>query len=366
MLSLQERRIIAFVIALGIILTSVSVSTDPKDLPILSRNTFHLSSEVWSDDFENVTKTLSEWTIDGWGGSPNVTLSNGLLYVNGTWPSVLSHNSSTAIGTWSFDMFHNAQESKAMVVFMSPYPLNLDTFITGNAFYGVEDNSQYTYKLAYWLPTLGGAVTKTLDNLLVDTPSGWSHIDITRQANRWMYVFLNGTMILKARDDQYDTSEYFRLFFSGPVVFDNITVSDTVDFDGVPPHWTEPLVDHAVNIGDDFSHVLHADDYSGLDTWWVNDSLRFAVDDEGVVANVIALPIGNYGIEVSVNDTFGNVLNGSLNVEVVPTNTTTPTVPSTGPNPLDLLTITLFGAAGVVLFVPVIFIFSVYRKRRTA
>ncbi len=74
------------------------------------------------------------------------------------------------------------------------------------------------------------------------------------------------------------------------------------------------------------------------------------MSDEGVVASVEPLQVGDYGVEVSVNDTFGNVLSGAFNVEVVPlpTNTTTPTGKSTGPNPLEPLRISLFGVVGVV------------------
>ncbi len=365
----QERRIIALVIALGILLSSISVSTSSVSPPILSRNTYQLSSEVWSDDFENVTKTLSEWTINGLYYPPNVTLSDGLLYVNGTWENILSHNSTTVIGTWSFDMFHNEQGA-GMVVFMSPALFLSDRYQTGYAVYGEDWSSgdrQYSYNLAYWFPDPAGSLIYDIDSFPVDTPSGWSHIDVTRQTDQWMYVFLNGTMILQARDPgYYMSSEYLHLYSLGPVVFDNITVSDTVDLDGVAPHWTDPLINHTINYGEDFSYPLFADDYAGLDTWWMNDTWLFEMSDENVVTSVEPLQVGDYGVEVSVNDTSGNVLSGAFNVEVVPTNTTTPTVPNTGPDPLDPLRISLFGAVGVVWFVAVIFIFCDYRNRRNA
>ena len=141
---------------------------------------------------------------------------------------------------------------------------------------------------------------------------------------------------------------------------------ETERTDGVPPHWTDSLINHTINYGEDFSYPLFADDYAGLDTWWMNDTWLFEMSDENVVASVEPLQVGDYGVEVSVNDSFGNVLSGSFNVEVVPTNTTTPTVSSTGPDPLGPLRISLFGAVGVVWFVAVIFIFRDYRKRRNA
>ncbi len=100
----------------------------------------------------------------------------------------------------------------------------------------------------------------------------------------------------------------------------------------------------------------------------MNDTWLFEMSEEGIVASVEPLQVGDYGVEVYVNDIFGNVLSGAFNVEVVPlpTNTTTPTGTSTGPSPLDPYTLTLLGAAGVAWFVAVIFIIRDYRKGRNA
>ena len=142
-------------------------------------------------------------------------------------------------------------------------------------------------------------------------------------------------------------------------------MSDTVDIiDHASPYWIEPLVDQSITEGDDFLYSLHADDYAGLDTWWVTDSTHFAIDQEGTLTSVSPLAVRNYNVEVFVNDTFGNVLSGAFNVEVLPlpTNTTA----STGPSLLDPYVITLYGAAGVAWVVAVTFIIRDYRKRKNA
>ncbi len=349
---------------------SISVSTNSVGLPILRRDTFQLSSEVWSDDFENVTTTLGEWIIDGFNRSepefsytPNVTLSDGLLYSNGPEINVLTHNSTTATGTWSFDVFQGESDSiYTMIFFMSPQWYDFSNSLEGYTLAIFSDE----HILGYMQSSPAGAVLIPLDETSTTITSEWRHIDITRQSDDMMYVYIDGVLWLQAENSRHHSSEYFRLWAHNETIFDNVTVSDSIDIDRVPPHWTEPIINHTINYGEDFSHSLFADDYAGLDTWWMNDTWLFEMSDEGVVASVEPLQVGDYGVEVYVNDTFGNVLSGAFNVEVLPlpTNSTTPTGTSTEPIPLNPYTLTLLGAAGVAWVVAVIFIFRDYRKRK--
>jgi hypothetical protein len=97
-------------------------------------------------------------------------------------------------------------------------------------------------------------------------------------------------------------------------------------------------------------------------------SERCKISDEGVVTSRYPMPVGNFEVGVHVNDTFGNMLSGSFNVEVLPLSTDTTTSPTTdtGPPPLSPLTITLFGVVGVVWVVAVVFMYRDYRGRKTA
>jgi hypothetical protein len=93
-----------------------------------------------------------------------------------------------------------------------------------------------------------------------------------------------------------------------------LTVLDTDS-----PHWTHALTDQMVEVGDLFYYDLNATDFSGLDTWWLNDTGRFSVSSEGIVTSNTFLPAGVYHIWVSVNDTLGQVLTGTIRIEVVDT-----------------------------------------------
>ena len=89
-----------------------------------------------------------------------------------------------------------------------------------------------------------------------------------------------------------------------------ITCEDTTS-----PEWIE-TPDNLVNeYGSPISYKLNVTDLSGLAQWWINDTLHFAIDSSGVLTN-IGFSIGNFGIQVWVNDTQGNILTGEFSILV--------------------------------------------------
>ncbi|MBN2230712.1 MAG: hypothetical protein JW779_14075 [Candidatus Thorarchaeota archaeon] len=93
--------------------------------------------------------------------------------------------------------------------------------------------------------------------------------------------------------------------------------------DQTPPTWDETPADIEWEFGKVFQWDLNATDLSGLDTWWLNDTDNFEIDDFGVITNTTVLPVGSYGLHIFVNDTFGEVLD--VEVTVFITDTTAPT-----------------------------------------
>lgn len=84
------------------------------------------------------------------------------------------------------------------------------------------------------------------------------------------------------------------------------TATIRIDVDALaPPEWVEEPTDQTVEFGDSFYYDLNATDLSGLDRWWLNDTARFAIDVDGVITDVVLLPVGKYGLKVWVNDTLG-------------------------------------------------------------
>ncbi len=105
----------------------------------------------------------------------------------------------------------------------------------------------------------------------------------------------------------------------------------------LPPTWVETPTDQVAIAGMPFLYDLEATDPEGsLDSWWLNDTTNFAIDAEGEITNAAVLEEGSYGLQVSVNDSYGNVLTAVFTVVVVPA------------FPWHLV---IFLAAGVTLFV---------------
>ncbi|MHA1389302.1 MAG: hypothetical protein ACTSWA_07930 [Candidatus Thorarchaeota archaeon] len=375
----QNRRKIVFGIVLCLFLSSISVSRNLAGYSIVQIDISQPSSVEWSDDFENETETLNQWLFTGYNRShgvyatPNVTVSNGMLYSTGPTYNYMFHNSTTTVGTWSLDVFLGYDFNYLLISFMSVYQLDPEIIggPDGYLVYLSPDASIIHFTLAYWVPDFGGNYPEEIDTYSFSRTSGWVHIDITRQADTNLNAYLNGTLRLQGMDTRASTSEHFAIeaIADSYFIFDNITVSDTVDIDKESPHWTEPLVDQLIIEGDDFHYSLHAYDSAGLDTWWVADSTHFSIDQEGNLTSIEPLPLGTYGIEVYVNDTFGNVLNGTFNLEIIELPpATTPSTPTatisstttTNGTPLQLISVLIvvvsIGSLGVIVVVIVLIV----------
>jgi len=215
------------------------------NLPILITNDSQLSNEVWSDDFENETMTLSQWTFGGMNNSypdadytPNIAISNGMLYSDGPDSNEIIHNSTITMGTWSVDTFLNESDSRSdiHIVFLSPYFVNHLFDMQGYSVHLYIFRGDFHIDLKYL--TEGTAwQSESIDEYQTTTSSGWRHIDIIRHSNSSMYVYLNGILILQGIDTHLNTSEYFVLTAPEYAVFDNVTVSDNTS---IPPLISPP------------------------------------------------------------------------------------------------------------------------------
>ena len=91
----------------------------------------------------------------------------------------------------------------------------------------------------------------------------------------------------------------------------------TVEFsiivqDTMAPTWDDDPTTQYVVPGKTFIYDLDASDPSGLDVWWINDTVMFTIDMNGIITNITSLTHGSYGIHVYVNDTVGHILEGEF------------------------------------------------------
>ncbi|MHA2212727.1 MAG: hypothetical protein ACXAEN_02910 [Candidatus Thorarchaeota archaeon] len=145
--------------------------------------------------------------------------------------------------------------------------------------------------------------------------------------------------------------------------------------DTTPPEWiigpSDQVLNHTERLGVQFS----ASDLSGVDGWWLNDTEHFAINSSGFLEDTFELPVGNYGLDVFVNDTFNNTRNHQIRIRILyveppvtttpttttTTGTTTPTTTTTPPpGGFDTTMLIIIGAAGGVIVIIII----IMMKRR--
>lgn len=90
-------------------------------------------------------------------------------------------------------------------------------------------------------------------------------------------------------------------------------------------------IDETVEYGELYVQRLGVYDSSGIDHWWLNDTVHFSIDEDGVIRNATVLEPGVYGLEVRVYDPYDNFCSATLVVTVLeaPATTTTTTTTTT-------------------------------------
>jgi len=83
--------------------------------------------------------------------------------------------------------------------------------------------------------------------------------------------------------------------------------------------WTMLLVDQLIELGNFLRYNLNVTQFSPLEGWWLNDTRFFVIDDDGVITAPSIVPVGVYGIQVSVMNSWGNILDGRFTVNIVDT-----------------------------------------------
>lgn len=303
---------------------AVSFSEDSDAIP---------SAVVWKDNFSD--GDISDWTVFGMNATTNpptyndkgdFSLDDGSLRANGTVINNAYIESTVAFGQWSFDVdvvdtplhqFHVAFMSTtnySNVWEVYDYALN---FVTA----AVGEYSNPTIELGWhrrtpsangidWDPFAHAEYPGGLD--------GWYHIDITRVDDYFFYVYVNGSYKFGLTHNTYTESETFHFWAPAGPAIDNVVIYDQPTIDKVPPVFSKALTDHSLMEGENFRYDVNATDSLGIDTatWAVNDTTNFAISSDGVITNAVALTAGTYGIEVSIDDTWGNTATGSFKVTV--------------------------------------------------
>ena len=91
----------------------------------------------------------------------------------------------------------------------------------------------------------------------------------------------------------------------------------TFTLDSIVPTFSN-LTNQSLTFGSDFNYTFTTNDSSGISCFDVNDSSNFQINCSGFIENITALAVGEYQLNITVNDTFGNNNSELFLVNVTP------------------------------------------------
>lgn len=90
-----------------------------------------------------------------------------------------------------------------------------------------------------------------------------------------------------------------------------------LEADTTPPIFTTIPANASINSAEYFNSNFDATDDNGIGNYFTNWSGTFSIDSNGILTNTVTLSAGFYEINVSVNDTFGNIASTIYSVTVI-------------------------------------------------
>jgi hypothetical protein len=223
-------------IVIGYLMTLLSLQISSVGLISANQTILHsatlLSQTNWSDDFND--GNFDDWTVTR--GEFSVS-SNTLKGVTSTWNHI-EHNSTTTVGTWSFDynMYGGPdgiwQEADGGLVI----------WLIANGHHSVDPSQGASGYFIYFHPH-DDAIELWMDpgddgynRVLIGSWSPpdfikWWHVDVTRDSEGLFTVYLDGVSRIQGTDTTYNTSVFFGFLGYNQQEMDNVDVQDVV----VPP-----------------------------------------------------------------------------------------------------------------------------------
>ena len=82
------------------------------------------------------------------------------------------------------------------------------------------------------------------------------------------------------------------------------------------PIWEQTPVNQVIENDKSFIYDVNASDLSGISHYWINDTLNFTIDNNGVITNATILVIGKFWLEIQAHDPFGNNISAVISITV--------------------------------------------------
>ncbi len=352
------------------------------DVDGFSVGVYNYTVMVYNERGYNSTDTVFVTVVDG--TPPTIDSPSDITYELGTtgnsitWtPSDLHpdhyelYRNDSLLGSWVWDGSPIVVDVDGFGVSTYNYTLTVydigDNTVSDTVFVSVVDTTPPTIDspsdVNYELGTTGNSITWTPSDL---DPDHYELYQNDSLLGSWVW---DGSPIVVDVDGLgVSTYNYTLTVYD---VGDN-TISDTVFVsveDTTPPDWVVSPSDQSIDYGQALEYQLQATDLSGIGAWYVNDTANFAISGTGLVTNESILEVGDYGLNISVEDIYGNTRSFTIRIRVLSSTTTTTTTTTTTETtsteeipPLDpmVLVIVIGIGAGVIV---IIIIVAIKRKR---
>ncbi|MGY5871345.1 MAG: hypothetical protein RTV72_03780 [Candidatus Thorarchaeota archaeon] len=82
------------------------------------------------------------------------------------------------------------------------------------------------------------------------------------------------------------------------------------------PVWVDLPTDQILEYAEPLSYQMNATLTPATHSWWLNDTLNFGIDGNGLIRNTTIVPVETYGIQVSANDTWGRIISQEFSITV--------------------------------------------------
>ncbi len=220
------------------------------------------------------------------------------------------------------------------------------TFGAGSSQYclggATEIARQYIIDIFGWTINDGGGVVDDVDPTWVQIPQDQTigsdeafiyDINATDNDNAISHYWLNDTSLFQIDNTGLITNS--TVLTDGTTYYLEVFVNDTsgnvisADFlieilDGTAPVWTILPSDQVLNEEESLMYQISATDNVAIDSYWLNDTSVFQIDNTGLITNISILIIGKYYLEVFVNDTSGYEISATVSLTV--SDLTNPTI----------------------------------------
>ncbi|MFX1484933.1 MAG: hypothetical protein ACFFCP_17280 [Promethearchaeota archaeon] len=187
----------------------------------------------WSDDFND--GDYDGWTI--FENESNWTATNNYLQIDQGSEGGISHPSTVAYGTWSFDVKADEDSFDGFAVDFISNDVNEVGTDHWNCYWlsfgeAIQpEGKAAAISLRYYNYSTGAV---TIDSAEDPIPlAGWLHIEVTRTTAGLFSVYHNGSLIMQGAHTEMETSELFMFWGYHQEMFDNFIVSDAPPIDSM-------------------------------------------------------------------------------------------------------------------------------------